>query len=83
MPLSELTRLGHHSFKECSFENNEYLERCLVGGLSCEVEFVVMGRSPLVQKLKQLLIVTTIALLSAFSITNNLILDTNRFYNIV
>ena len=28
----------------------------MVGGLSCEVEYVVMGQSPLVQKLKQMLV---------------------------
>ena len=48
--LDSKTNVGHHYFKECSFENNEYLEKCLGGGLSCEVDFDVMGFSPLVQK---------------------------------
>ena len=48
--LDSKTKVGDHYFKECSFENNEYLEKCLGGGLSCEVDFDVMGFSPLVQK---------------------------------
>ena len=71
MPLSELTRLdqktnvGHHYFNECSFENNEYLEKCLVGGLSCEVEFDVMGFSPLVQK--QMLVILGFRMIDKFT----------------
>ena len=59
------TKVGHHYFKECSFDNNEYSEKCLGGGLSCDIEFDVMGFSPLVQK--QMLVILCFRMIDKFT----------------